>query len=260
MIRTMKFSLLILQLLSVVTLLGAARPALAQSLPSPMTSGVDAALTRLFGEHKAFSAEAVIRVYDKDEQETVSSTLGFAVDDGSVRMDVDMTRLKTRDLPAGIAGSLKQVGMDKVVCLILPEKQSSYLIYPGLQCMLKLPIDEAASKHDGSDFQLDRVKIGSETLDGHVCTKYRVTVTDAAGETEEATTWNAVDMQEFPLQIQMADGENQMILRFRSVKRVAPKAALFALPAGYTQYDSQEALMQAVMMKVLGGLGDMGGE
>ena len=229
----------------------------AQPIVGLSSSGVDAALTRLFGENKAFSAQAVLKVYGPDETEVLSTTMGFAVRDRKLRMDVDISKLKSTHLPAGIAGSLAQLGMQKVVSLVLPEKHASYLIYPGLECVLKVPMDDKDASPHASDFRLEREAIGRETMEGHACIKYRVTVTDTTGSTQEAITWNAAKLKDFPIQIQMSDGDNLMILRFQNVKLVAPGAELFDLPASYPQYDSQSALMQAVMMKALSGVGGL---
>jgi hypothetical protein len=228
----------------------------AQPLPGLSSVGVDAALTRLLGENRAFSADALLTVYNSGGEEILAGTMGFAVRDERVRLDVDVSKLRTKHLPAGLTASLKQVGMEQVVSLILPEQESSYLIYPGLESILRIPM-ETSSSDDASKFQLERKAIGTESLEGHACVKYRVTVTDAAGTFQEAVTWNATQLKEFPLQIQMQDGENQMILRFRNVRLEKPGEDRFRLPSGYTRYDSQEALMQAVMMKALSGLGSL---
>lgn len=250
----------ILPVWSAVALLFAAPTAGAQTVPGPALSGLDSGLMRLFGEHKAFSAEAVLRVYDTNEQEVLSTTADFAVQGQQLRMDLDMSKLKSKALPAGVAGSLHQLGMDQVVSLVLPEKRSSYIIYPGLESILKVPMDEENLRLAASDFRLQREVIGSETLDGHRCTKHRVTVTDALGGKQQAITWNATDLKDFPLQIQMADRESLMILRFRNPNLMAPKAELFVVPSGFKQYNSQEALIQAVIMKALGRLGNLGGQ
>jgi len=227
----------------------------AQAVPDFTSSGADAALTRLFGEHTAFSADAVLRVYDTDEREVLTAAMGYAVRDDRVRMEVDMSRLKARQLPDGLAAGLKQAGMERVVSLILPEARASYLVYPGLNSVLRVPLDEQSLKERAADFTLTREPIGTETLDGRRCVKHRVTVTDASGGKQQAITWNAPALRDFPVQLQVADGENQVILRFRNVNLALPDAALFAVPAGYTEYTSQQALMQAVMLKALGDLG-----
>ena len=179
----------------------------------------------------------------------------FAIRDGNIRMDVDLSKLKSKDLPAGAAAGLKQLGMDKVVSLMLPEKKCSYVIYPGLESILKVPMKEEELKLSKTDFKMERNAIGRETIDGHPCTKHRVTLTDAAGATQEALTWNATDLKGFPVQIQTSDGEHLVILRFRNPTMAAPAPGLFTMPAAYTQYDTQQALMQAVMMKAFGSVG-----
>jgi hypothetical protein len=239
-------------ILTLALLVASTIEALPQLFPGAPPAGLDPALMRLFGDHTAFSAEASLRVYDKSEQEILNTVMGFAVREGQVRMDVDMSKLKSKDLPPNVAGSLQQLGMEKVVSLILPEKQAAYLVYPGLQAILRVPLDEKALQTLQSDLRLKRVEIGRETLDRLACTKYRVTLTGAAGASREAITWNATALKDFPVQIQMADGDNLMILRFRNVTRVAPRSDSFVLPEGYARYDSQQALMQAVMMKALG--------
>lgn len=219
----------------------------------PALTGMDAALARLFGEFTAFSADATVQVYDREEQEILSAPMKFAISDGNIRMDVEMSKLKSKDLPSGAAASLKQLGMETASTLILPEKGASYVIYPGLESILRVPLKPEALKSSGKDLRLEREEMGRETLDGHPCIRYRVNVSGASGATQKALTWNAQDLNGFPVQIQVLDGDHLVIMRFRKPNLAAPVASLFSLPGGYAQYDSQQALMQAVMMKAVSG-------
>jgi len=65
--------------------------------------------------------------------------------------------------------------------------------------------------------------------------------------------WQATDLKKFPLQMQMAQRANTLIVKFQPPKLEAPDAALFDVPAGYTKYASVQELMQAAMMKMFGG-------
>lgn len=229
--------------------------AFGQGLASPAPTGVNAAFTLLFGDVKAFTAEAAVTVHDRQDKELVNTPMTFQVDQMKIRMDMDMTRLKSKDLPPAAAEGLKQMGMDKVISLLLPERQSSYLIYPGLKSYLKAPLKEEDQVTSTAGYKVQREKAGTETIAGRACVRYRVTVTDAKGKKQEATTWNAADLKDFPVQIQMNDGENLMTMRFSEIKLVPPGPGAFALPTGYTEYDSPQAMMQAVMAKAMQGLG-----
>lgn len=243
---------------SVLSVLVISSTGFAQTLPSPTPSGVNAAFVRLFGDLKTFSADAVVQVHDLKEKELVNTPMTFALLNGRIRMDLDMANLKSHDLPEGAAASLKQLGMGHVVSLILPNEKASFVIYPGLNAYLRIPMGVDELSATTRNFKMDRVKLGAETIEGHPCVKYRVTVTSANGQMQQATTWNATDLNAFPLQIQMSEAENLMTLRFRNVKFAPPRPDLFTVPKGYDEYEDQKDLLQAVMMKAMGGLMGVG--
>jgi hypothetical protein len=104
--------------------------------------GWSAAMTKLFGDVKAFSAKADMRVLDSAEKESMSMAMTFALLDGMVRMEIDLAQMKSASMPPGAAASLKQMGMDRLTTIILPEKKSVCIIYPGLQAYLDMPLPE----------------------------------------------------------------------------------------------------------------------
>jgi hypothetical protein len=82
--------------------------------------------------------------------------------------------------------------------------------------------------------------------------KNKIGYTDAKGEEHNAYTWNAPSLKGFPLQIQTDEKGNTLILRLSDVKLSKPDAKLFELPAGYEKFADMQAMMQAVMKKMLG--------
>src|SRR5689334_3014724 len=70
-------------------------------------AGVNATLTKLFGNVTAFSARSEVQVLDKDRKEKVSTPMNFALLDNKIRVEIDMTQMKNKDLPASAAASLK---------------------------------------------------------------------------------------------------------------------------------------------------------
>ena len=51
----------------------------------------------------------------------------------------------------------------------------------------------------------------------------------------QATTWNATDLKDFPIQIEMKESGNSTIMHFMNVKLVTPDPQLFEIPAGFKE-------------------------
>ncbi len=211
-------------------------------------AGMSAAITKFFGDIKAFTAKAEVQVLDNSQKEIVTMPMDFALLDKTVRVEMDLTRMKNQQMPPGVADSLKQMGMAHVVSIISPSKRSAFVIYPDQKSVLTMALPEVDS---GKEPKLEKKALGKETLDGHSCVKNQVTVTDEKGEKIEATTWNATDLKDFPIQIQTKEAENTSFVKFKNVQFDTPDAAQFEPPAGYTKYSSQQDLMQGVMNKMM---------
>ena len=168
------------------------------------------------------------------------------------RVDMDMTQAKMASIPADAATMMKQAGMDKWVTLVLPEKKANVLLFPGIKAYAEMPF----SADEASDEKVESTELEKETVDGHPCIKTKLSSTDAKGKTREAFVWQATDLKKFPVQMQMAQRSNTMIVKFQPPTLETPAAALFETPAGYTKYDNVQALTQAAMMKMLSGAGE----
>ena len=102
-------------------------------MPGGPQTGVNAAMTKLFGKNTAFSAKAEVRMLDKAQKQTMSMPMLFALLDGKIRVEMDMTQIKSKEMPADMAGTLKQMGMDKMITIVRPEKKTTLVVYPALQ-------------------------------------------------------------------------------------------------------------------------------
>lgn len=215
-------------------------------------AGLNAAMMKLFGDVKAFSSQAEVRMLDKAGVETMSMPMAFAMLDGKIRAEIDMSRVKSKDMPPEAAASLKQMGMDKMISIVRPDKKSTLVIYPSLRSYTDVPM----SKEDAADldkkYTVRTTKLGNETIDGHPCEKNKVVVTGENGEKHEALVWNAADLKKFPIQMQMNQQEADVVMRYTNTQMSPPDAKQFEAPAGYTKYPSVDKLMQEGMMKALG--------
>ena len=210
-----------------------------------------AALTKLFGELKAFTAKAEVQVLDEAQKEKVSMPMDFALLDNNVRVEMDLTQMKNKDMPPGAADSLKQMGMAQIVSLIRPDKKAIYVMYPNQKTVLNMPMSPEDAAAAEKTPKLEKTAVGKETVDGHACVKNKVVITDDKGKNLEATTWNATDLKDFPVQIQTKDNQNTTVVHFKEVQFAKPEAKSFEIPADYTQFNDPQEMMQSIMKKVM---------
>jgi len=221
--------------------------------PVPEALQFNGAMAKLFGEHKAFSGAMEIEMKQASAGENMTMPTTLAYLNGSSRIEIDLTRAKGPQIPPGMAEQFKAMGMADMTMISREDKQTAYLIYPGLQAYTEMKPETAAPA--AAQLKVNTTELGKESMDGHPCVKNKVTVTEPNGKTTEATVWNAADMKSFPVRIETA-GKDKVTMKFKDVKFEKPAATLFDPPAGYTRYDNMQAMMQeAVMKKMLGGAG-----
>lgn len=233
--------------------LGALLTCWTQFLPAQMpgrnASPMDSALLKLFGDNTNFSAKAEVRVSGKSPEEQMSMTVGMAVLDGKIRSDMDLSQMKNSMISPQMLQQMKQMGADRTINIIRPDKKVSYIVYPALKAYLEQPMAQGAAKEP----KIKTTALGKETVDGHSCAKNQITMTDENGKAEEATVWNAADMKNFPVQMQMQQEGANVIMKFKDVRFAKPDAKEFEPPAGFTRHTSMLQLQQLMMQRMTGG-------
>ncbi len=213
-------------------------------------SGMNPAMLKMFGDVKGFSAKAEMRVMQTGQKEVMSGPINFAMLDGKTRMEMDLTQMKSAQMPPEFTAQIKQMGMDVNIVLSLPDKNLTRLVYPNLKAYLELPQPPIAE----AKLKMEQKELGKETIDGHPCVKNKVTVTDEAGKKSEAVAWNATDLKGFPIQVELQEQQGtSVIMRYKDIKLAKPDAKLFEAPDGFKKYTNQQEMMQTEVLKRLGG-------
>lgn len=215
-------------------------------VPGPGQANVlTAVMVRLFDTNTAFTARVEFHALDQDHKESHTVPVLYAFSDGLTRMDVDMNQVKSPEIPPAQLPALRQLGMDQTVVITRPDKQLIFSIYPKAKAYAEIAMgkDELAALKN--NYKIVKEPQGKETVEGHVCEKSKVTFTGEKGEKAEATVWNAVDLKNFPIQMQMAEPD-AVTVKFKDVKLVRPDAKQFEPPAGLVKYDSAEALLEVL--------------
>jgi hypothetical protein len=101
-------------------------------------------------------------------------------------------------------------------------------------------------------------EIGKETVEGQACVKNRTVVTDETGKKQEFTTWNATALKDFPIRTETVQDGNTVTSTFKDIKLTKPDASEFAAPSGFQRYPGMMEMLQAEMMKRMGGMEGMG--
>jgi hypothetical protein len=232
-------------------LLGWPSTLLAQ-FPGSGQTGLNAALLNLFGDTTSFSSRAEIRLQEKGGKEPVSMLVDFSMLDGNVRMDLDMSALKSSELPPAALAGFKLAGLDKVVTVIKPHQKSAVLFYPAIRSYAELPMSKEEAAEMNRKFTLDKTRVSRETIEGTACEKTKVVAKADNGEKYEALVWYAPSLKQFPMRIQMDQQQTTVVMQYRDVKLVRPDPRQFEPPAGFTRYTSVEELMQGAMLKAFG--------
>ncbi|HOX58916.1 MAG TPA: hypothetical protein P5205_16920 [Candidatus Paceibacterota bacterium] len=207
--------------------------AFAQIPAAGSPAGINAAFVKLFGAVTTFTARAEARVIDRSQQETVRMPMDWAALDGKVRLEINLEQMTNKDLPPGTVASLKQSGMARIVSLFRPDQKATYVVYPGVQSYQNVPLAPGEVEAAQKGLKLEKSALGKETIEGHACVKNKVVVKGEKGAVLEAITWNAADLKDFPMQIEMKEKQTTVRLRFSQVQFARPDAKQFDLPANY---------------------------
>jgi hypothetical protein len=214
-------------------------------MPGASANMMNSAMLKLFGTHTAFSCKAEIHVVDAIPKGANIFPFGFSVEDGKMRLDIDFNEIKSVDMPPAMVPTLKQLHMDQAVIIQRPDKKITISIYPGAHAYCEKPMSKDEIAASEKTYTVSKEKVGKDDFEGHACEKDKVTLTDDKGVKHYAIVSYATDLKDFPVQIQMTEQDQTVVMKFRDVKLSRPDHSRFEAPAGLTKYKSEDALMEA---------------
>ena len=211
--------------------------------------GVSTAMLKLFGANTAFTARADVQVVDGGKAEQLRTPMTFAALDGRLRVEIDMAQIRGKELSPAAVASLKPLGLDRVVSLLRPDRKALFIVYPNAQSYVNLPMNQAEIAAD-KNLRLEKTALARETVDGHPCVKNQVVIKSGTNLVLTATTWNASDLKDFPVQIATREKDMTSIMRFDQIQFVRPDAKQFDPPAGFKVFTDAQSLVLARSAKV----------
>ncbi|MCE5263357.1 MAG: DUF4412 domain-containing protein [Deltaproteobacteria bacterium] len=174
-------------------------------------------------------------------------------------MEMPMARMGTRSRTENPA-------MKGLVTITQGDARKTIMMNTTAKTYFEQPMrerDTAPNVYD-SDVVLDKKKVGSETIDGHPCTKYDAIFyrKNKPAEKNKATLWEAQDLKDFTIQTEVDMPANpkypgsggKMVMKFKEVRLGAATPDLFEVPKDYKKVNSMPEVMGAEGM---GNTGDM---
>ena len=213
--------------------------------------GSGSGMEKLYGSNQTFSATLEMQVSNNGNPMTMSGKMSF--DKGSSRTEMNMADMKGGGIPPEAMTQMKSMGLDRMVTVSQSASKIVYVIYPNAQSYAEMTPPDSAAASTNENSQVEITKLGEETMNGHPCVKNKAVVTDKQGDKHQFTIWNATDLKDFPVKIEMNEQGNAITVSYQNISFSKPDASLFSPPTGYTKYASVQEMMQSVMMKKMGG-------
>ena len=171
------------------------------------------------GKGEKAKGDTLMAKMPKEMSATVVSSSGGRTNQSKLYMKADKVRMENE--MAG--GSYTIVRRDlKKVWMVMPPSKTYMEVAEGKKEAAAIPEEKVKG-------EVSRKVVGSETIDGHPCTKYEVTV-KVDDKTMNTYQWMATDIN-FPIKTAAVDGSWSM--EYKDIKLGSQPDSLFELPTGY---------------------------
>ncbi|GEM_PF-2446608 len=174
--------------------------------------------------------------------------------EGTTWENCTSTRIETLIQSPGMPTPIKLVTINR------PDLNLTWQLYEKSKKYIERSLDEpspgekfaAPPVYKKADVEYE--KVGTETVNGHDCVKYRATVSISGEETQEFYVWSAKDLKDLIIKREfvLADGSLNT-WELKNIELGQQPNDLFEIPAGYTKATDDE--MSTLMMREM-----MGGE
>ena len=191
-----------------------------------------------------FSASGEMKICKDDGAPQMVLPLELAVSTNSLRWEFDI--MKSWTMPPSVQASAKLMHLDKTVFLTNLKQKRLYMLYPGVQAFISLPIPNSTFADlivRTDQINIKREKLGRETIDGHDCIKERVIEQEPNCPTEEGLVWSAVDLQNFPVKMELHTKGSVLKFDFHDVQLVKPAVSMFEIPTNYVAFTNSKILI-----------------
>lgn len=209
---------------------------------SPMP-GLDAAMLKIFGGEKPFSAVSNMRMVGSGQD--IKLKMKLSVRDGKTRSEMDMADIEGAPVPPMVMTQIKNLGMNKITTLLVGGGRTNVIIYPGMNSYVETVnpgSGECSISVTGqSEEEVEGVKMIRKDFD-----------VDCEGLDKQAfSTWSAGPDDGFPTRLKTEQAGMSVTITLTDVNMEKPDIKLFERPEAFQKFDSMGELMANVQKKIM---------
>jgi hypothetical protein len=184
-------------------------------------------------------------------QKIIKAGAAMTVMEGKIYTNCKLTRTENRMVQPGVPSFV-------IIMINRPDKAVNWQLFPKSMKYVETPIKPVTDTSKGApllfnpkDVKVTSEKVGEETVDGHPCIKWKVTMTMPDGKTFVYNSWGAQDLKNFAIKKEFETTPTEsMVIEYSNVVLGDPDSSVFEIPAGYTQ--APESEMNSLMMREMG--------
>jgi hypothetical protein len=216
---------------------------------------IAAALSEFISDSRSFIARAELQMPAEPGQKPLILPFGVAMDQGQMRWDLRLADISQDLVPAEVLTPLRQAGWERVQMLYHPQS-ATRLVVPAEKAYVEFAqsTNGPSKLENDSALKLGKMQkklLGTEIFDGHPCKKYRLTAKEGT-QVEEALLWEATDLQNLPVKLQVRSEGQLYSFQFRQIRMGKVDAKIFGIPADYRKASSAQGLLTGALLKSLG--------
>jgi hypothetical protein len=144
-----------------------------------------------------------------------------------MKMEMDMTKM----MEASGGKDASKSPMSKMTMLNRGDKKTGYTLYPNVQ---KYMVHTDAEEQDEKP-KVEKTKVGSETIDGHPCDKFKVVITYKSEKPQVGFIWNARDLGGMTIKSEVENNDYKMTTELKKIVLKSSPASVFEIPQGYIE-------------------------
>jgi len=192
-----------------------------------------------------FSAIGDMKICNDEGMTQFILPVDLIVSTNAVRWNMDT--MKIWPLPPQAQTAAKMTHTDKMALLARLDRKQIFVIYPDLQAYVALPIPDSVMAEFDADknlIKIEKTELGQETVSGHVCVKVKVVDSEPNIKPQEGTIWCAIDLKNFPIQMELHPTKGIMKFSFLDVQIGKPDGDLLEVPTNYKAFTSVADVMR----------------